>query len=92
MNDHQFVNIVNNNTDSEINTYLQTVLSQWMVLAVDYYRDIEMVKKIATVFEPKKIDACMLMNPELLYLTNYFQQRFHHRIDHNCTQNSLLKH
>ena len=57
MNDTQFVNIVNNNTDSEMDTYLQTTLSKLMVVAVEEYKDIEMIKKIANVFTPK-INVC----------------------------------
>ena len=83
MNDTQFVNIVNNNTDSEIDTYLQTILSKFMFIALDYYKDIQMMKKIATVFEPK-INVCPLMNPEFMHLTKYFQQRFSHQINEKC--------
>ena len=57
MNDTQFVNIINDNTDSEIDTYLQTTLSRWMVLALEQYKDIQMIQKIATLFEPK-INVC----------------------------------
>ena len=66
MNDTQFVNIVNNNTDFEIDTYLQTVLSKLMALALEEYRDIEMIKKIATVFKPK-INVCINCIPESKY-------------------------
>ena len=52
MNDTVFVNIVNNNTDSDINSYWQTMLSKLMSLALEEYRDIDMIKKIATVFTP----------------------------------------
>ena len=58
MNDTQFVNIVNNNTDSATDTYLHTILSKLMVLALEEYKDIEMIKKIARVFKPK-INVCV---------------------------------
>ena len=53
MNDNQFINIVNNNTNSEIDTYLQTTLCKLMMVALEQYKDFEMIKKIATAFKPK---------------------------------------
>ena len=53
MNDAQFVTIVNNNTDSEIDTYLQEILFKLMMYALEEHKDIEMIKKIASVFKPK---------------------------------------
>ena len=57
MNDTQFVNIINNNTDS-VNSndiYSPPILDlfNWMLLALEEYKDIEMITKIATVFRPK---------------------------------------
>ena len=108
MNDTQFVNIVNNNTNFEIDTYLQTIFSNLMMLALDEYKDIEMIKKIATEFKPKinvcrncilenkyKWDALMiswmdvLIKQKFIYLTKYFQQRFKHQTNTNCTQISI---
>ena len=94
MNDNQFANIVNNNTDSQIDTYLQTTLAKLIVLALEEYKDIEMIKKITAVFEPK-INVCasvewdsemmpfmdVLVSHECMYLIKYFQQRFKHQID-----------
>ena len=57
INDTQFVSIINNNTDHVIDGYLQTTLSKLMVVALEEYKDTEMVKKIATVFKPK-INVC----------------------------------
>ena len=58
MNDTQFVNIVNNNTDAEIDKYLQTIFPKLMMLALEEYKDIEMIQKIAAVFKPK-INVCI---------------------------------
>ena len=60
MNDTVFVNIVNNisiYTDSKTNSYLQTILPRLMLLALNEYKDIDMIKKIATVFKPT-INVC----------------------------------
>ena len=53
MNDTQFVNIINNNTNDQDDICLQSILLKWMMFALEEYKDIEMIKKIATVFEPK---------------------------------------
>ena len=53
MNDNQFVNIVNNNINSQIDTYLQGILTKLMMVALEQYKDIEMIKQISTVFKPK---------------------------------------
>ena len=102
MNDTQFVNIVNNNTDSEIDTYLQKILSELMVHALEQHKDIQMIKKIAIVFKPKinvyakcidyplnlRMISWMdvLMKHECMYLETYFQQRFKHQED-DCSLN-----
>ena len=63
MKDTQFVNIVNNNTDSKINTYLQKILSNLMAVAWEKYKDVEMIKTITTTFK-QKIDVCMICIPD----------------------------
>ena len=62
-NDDHFIHIVNTNTDSEIDTYLQTILIKLMVVALEEYKDIEMIKQIATVFK-QKINFCANCVPE----------------------------
>ena len=57
INDTQFVNIVNNNTDSQMDEYLHEMLSRLMSVALENYKDIEMIKRIVTLFKPK-INVC----------------------------------
>ena len=88
MNDTEFINFLNNNTNSETDGYLQTILSNLMMISMEEYGDIEMIKKIATVFA-SRIHTCRL-SQEFMYLTKYFQQRLRRQVDANCTQSLLL--
>ena len=76
-----------------------------MFLALEEYRDIDMIKNIATVFKPT-IDVCrtctiqqlfkyswmdVWMEQQCMYLKNYFQKQFRHQIDEKCIQTTLLR-